>query len=79
VQAGAYYRDAFALAMVALPAQKPGVEIYTAQDLASGLSLRARRVYDGLSTQEALIFDCWYGVKCLDPDKAVRFAINMAA
>ncbi len=78
-QGGAYYRDAFALCMVQLPGNRPGVRIFTATDQASGLSLRAREVYDGISMINALIFDCWFGAKCIDPDKAIRFAINNAA
>lgn len=76
---GAYYRDAFALAMVALPANRPGVNIFTATNPNSGLSLRAREVYDGITMNAALIFDCWFGVKCLDPDKAIRVSVNLAA
>lgn len=75
----AYYRDAFALAMVALPGNRPGTNIYTAQNPNSGLTLRAREVYDGISLNNALIFDCWFGAKCIDPDKAIRIPINLNA
>lgn len=77
--AGAYYRDAIALAMVALPGNRPGVNIYTAQNPNSGLSMRAREVYDGITMNAAVIFDAWFGVKALDVDKMVRIAVNLNA
>jgi hypothetical protein len=67
-----FHRNAFALAMVPLPDRLPGIESFTASDPVSGLSLRARRWSTGIPAATYVALDCLCGVKCLDPNLAVR-------
>ena len=67
-----FHRNAFALAMASLPMDLPGAEAYTAVDDRSGLSIRARRFYDGNNSKLFMAMDVLYGVKTLDPNMAVR-------
>lgn len=79
MQAGGFYADAFALAMVELPREGPGVNFGVATDGTQGLSLRSREIYDPWRMERALILDGYFGVKTLDPDKGVRISVNLNA
>ena len=78
---GGFYADAFALAMVELPPGAAGVLSSVVGSREAGLSLRARLVYDAFSGigEKALLVDGMFGVKCIDPDKAVRVPVNLSA
>jgi hypothetical protein len=67
-----FHRNAFALAMAQLPMDLPGAEAFTASDPVTGLSVRARRFYDGNNSKLFMALDVLYGVKTLDPNLAVR-------
>lgn len=68
----AFHRQAFALAMGVLPDNLPGINVYTATDPVSGLSIRARRFAVGLTSQNYLGVDALWGVKTLNPNMACR-------
>lgn len=68
----AFHRNAFALAMGVLPSTLPGINVYTATDPASGLSIRARQFAVGLTAQIYLGVDALWGVKTLNPNMACR-------
>jgi hypothetical protein len=68
----AFHRDAFALAMGVLPDMIPGAEVSTVVDSSSGLSVRARRWYDGANAAQYIGLDALWGVKTLNGDLAVR-------
>ena len=70
----AFHRDAFALAMAPLTrmGSQLGAQIETVTDPASGISLRSRLYYEANSSAIHVALDCLYGVKVLDPNKAVR-------
>jgi hypothetical protein len=67
-----FHRNAFAYATAPLPTDLPGIEVFTAVDPVSGLSLRARRWGDGANSQVFQCIDALWGVKVLDPNMAVR-------
>lgn len=67
----AFHRDAFALAMGVLPDNLPGAEVFTVTD-SSGLSIRARRWYDGTNAKLYMGVDALWGVKTLNSNLAVR-------
>lgn len=70
----AFHRDAFALAMAPLTrmGSQLGAQIETVTDPASGISLRSRLYYEANSSAIHVALDCLYGVRVLDPNKAVR-------
>ena len=68
----AFHRGAFGLAMGVLPDNIPGIEVFTATDPATGLSIRARHFAVGLTAQQYLGVDALWGVKTLNPNLAVR-------
>lgn len=72
----AFHRDAFALAMAVLPDSLPGIQVFSATDEASGISLRARRWTDGLNAKQYLSVDALFGVACLNGNLAVRMYDN---
>jgi len=72
VQQLMFHRNAFALAMAPLPENLPGIEVSTASDPVSGLSVRARRWSTGLPAETYVALDALLGVKTLDPNLAVR-------
>lgn len=67
-----FHRNAFALAFAPLPMDMPGAEIFTAVDPVSGLSLRARRFYDGNNSKQYIALDALFGSATLDPNLSVR-------
>ncbi len=67
-----FHRNAFALAMVPLPMDMPGIDSFTSTDPVSGLAVRARRFADGHNSKVLVALDVLYGVKTLDPNMAVR-------
>ena len=67
-----FHRNAFALAMVPLPMDLPGIEAMTVSDPVMGLSVRARRFADGHNSKLIMALDVLFGVKTLDPNMAVR-------
>lgn len=69
-----FHRNAFALAMVPLPMDMPGIDSFTSTDPVSGLAVRARRFADGHNSKVLVALDCLYGVKTLDPNMAVRLS-----
>lgn len=70
----AFHRDAFALAMAPLTRMgaQLGAQIETVTDPASGISIRSRLYYEGNSSAVHVALDVLFGVKTLDPNKAVR-------
>ena len=70
----AFHRDAFALATAPLSrlGAQLGAQIETVTDVDSGISLRSRLYYEGNSSAVHVALDVLYGVKVLDPNKAVR-------
>lgn len=71
-QSLAFHRDAFALAMGVLPDSIPGADVFTVTDPNSGLSVRARRWYDGNNAVQYMGIDALWGVKTLNPNMAYR-------
>jgi hypothetical protein len=67
-----FHRDAFALAMGVLPDNIPGINVFTATDPVTGLSIRARHWAVGLTAQQYLGVDALWGVKTLNPNMACR-------
>lgn len=67
-----FHEHAFALAMAPLPDNLPGIEVSTAQDPVTGLSVRARRWADGNNSKVVVALDALYGVKTLNPQLAAR-------
>ena len=74
----AWHENALALAMVDLPSNMPGAVISMQTHAESGLKLRMRYVYDGVSAKSAVIADCLYGKKLVHPDMMVRHCVNLA-
>lgn len=72
----AFHKNAFALAMAVLPDNLPGIEVSTAIDTSSGLSMRARRWTDGLNAKQYIALDALYGVRTLNSNLAVRLYDN---
>jgi hypothetical protein len=69
----AFHKNAFAAVTVPLPMyQTSGIEMYTASDADTGLSVRARVFADGHTAQRYVVLDMYGGVSCLDPDLALR-------
>jgi P22 coat protein - gene protein 5 len=68
----AFHRDAFALAMAVLPDQIPGIDVFTATDAQSQLSVRARRWAEGSTAKQFIGLDALFGVKTLNSNMAVR-------
>jgi hypothetical protein len=52
-----FHRNAFALALAPLPDNLPGAESFTATDPVSGLSVRARRYYEGANSKLFMALD----------------------
>lgn len=69
-----FHRNAFALGMAPLSeaGNGRGAEIATVVDPVSGLSLRARRFYDGNTSTNYVSIDALWGIKTLDPNLACR-------
>lgn len=67
-----FHEKAFALVMIPLPMDLPGIDAFTTSDPVTGLSLRARRISDGNNSKVYMALDVLYGVKTLDPNLAVR-------
>jgi hypothetical protein len=69
-----YHRNAFALAMAPLSemGREFNVKVETVFDEASGIALRARMWYDADRSKTKVALDALYGVKCLDPNLAVK-------
>jgi len=72
----AFHRDAFALAMAVLPDNLPGIQVFSARDEQSGLSVRARRWTDGNNAKQYIGVDALFGVRTLNPNLAVRMYDN---
>lgn len=71
----AFHKDAFALVMVPLPMQMAnamGAKVATVADPVTGLSIRSRMYYVGNSSEVHIALDILYGVKCLNPNLAVK-------
>lgn len=70
----AFHRNAFALATAPLSTigNELGAKIATVYNEKNGLSLRSRIYYVGNSSEVHVALDILYGVKCLDPNLAVR-------
>lgn len=68
----AFHRDAFCLAMGVLPDNLPGADVFTVTDPQSGLSVRARRWYDGTNAKLYCGIDALWGVKTLNGNLAAR-------
>lgn len=69
-----FHRDAFALATAPLTtmANQLGARVETVVDDVSGIALRSRVFYVGDTSSVYVALDILYGVKTLDPNKAVR-------
>lgn len=74
-----FHRNAFALATAPLQSQagsaqarSQGIQVETAVDPRSALSLRARMWYDPDNSRNIMAFDVLYGYTVLDPNLAVR-------
>ncbi len=70
----AFHRDAFALAMAPLSTlgNELGARIETVTDPITNLSLRSRLYYEGANSKVFVAIDALWGVRTLDPNKAVR-------
>lgn len=69
----AFHKNAFAAVMVALPQYSGlGIEMFTASDPQTGLSVRARIFADGHTASRYVVVDAFGGVTTLDPDLALR-------
>jgi len=70
----AYHEHAFALAMAPLSTigAEVGARIASAIDPVSGITLRSRMWYDGDTSTVKIGLDALWGVKCLNPNLAVR-------
>jgi len=68
----AFHKNAFALAFGVLPDNIPGIEVFTATDPVTRLSIRARYFAVGLTAQQYLSVDALWGVKTLNPNMACR-------
>lgn len=62
----AFHRDAFCLAMAVLPDNLPGIQVFSATDNQSGLSVRARRWSDGANAKQYISVDALFGVRTLN-------------
>jgi len=74
-----FHRDAFALVTAPLPDASLGnlgVDVFTATDPVSGLSVRARRAYVDASSKVAVTVDVLFGGKTLNPNYAVVMRRN---
>lgn len=76
-----FHRDAFALVTAPLPDDSNflanlGVDVFTATDPISGLSVRARRAYVDGTAKVAITLDVLYGIKTLNPNYAVVMRRN---
>lgn len=69
-----YHEEAFAIVMAPLSdaGNGKGAEIGVAIDPETGLAIRAMRWYDPGDKKHFLSFDALWGVKTIDPNKAVR-------
>jgi len=67
-----FHRNAFAYVSAPLPDNLPNVEVFTAVDPVTGLSLRARRWADPDNSQVFQCVDALWGVKVVNPNMAVR-------
>ncbi len=74
VQNLAFHRDAFALAMAPLSdmGSQLGAQVATVTDPVTGLSLRSRLFYDADKSTVKVALDALWGVKTLNPNRAVR-------
>jgi hypothetical protein len=69
----AFHRNAFAAVMVELPMYSGlGIDMFTASDPDTGLSIRARIFADGHTASRYVVVDAFGGVATLDPDLALR-------
>lgn len=73
-----FHSHAFALAMAPLSdmGNELGAKIATVTDPVSNLTLRSRLYYDGNNSAVHVALDVLYGIKTLDPNKAVRLRSN---
>ena len=67
-----FHRNAFAIAFAQLPTNLPGIDVGTATDPVTGMSVRMRRWAEGKDAETFIAVDALYGVKTLDPNLAVR-------
>jgi hypothetical protein len=69
----AFHKNAFAAVMVALPQYSGlGIDMFTASDPESGMSVRARIFGDGHTASRFVVVDAFGGVASIDPDLALR-------
>lgn len=68
----AFHPNACALVVRPLEPPRGGANSYTAQDPATGLSIRATEGYNMTTKTEILSFDILYGIKAIQPELAVR-------
>lgn len=75
-----YHKNAFALAMSSLPTigNELGANVTVLQDPITGLTIRSRVYYMPDISEVRVALDVLYGVKCLDPNLAIR-AYNLIA
>jgi hypothetical protein len=73
----AFHQGAFALAMAPLSdiGNNIGARIATVDDPVTGLTLRSRIFYLGDASSVNVAIDVLYGVKTLNPNRAVRFRV----
>lgn len=67
-----FHRNAFALVFAPLPMNLPGVEVFTASDPVTQLSIRARRWTDADNSKQVFALDALWGQSTLDPNLGVR-------
>ncbi len=67
-----FHETALALVMAPLRDNQRDIEVFTATDAKSGLTVRARRWTDADNSKEMIALDCLFGVKVLSPNMAVR-------
>lgn len=70
-----FHRSAFALAFAPLPMTGNGIgaNMAVVQDPRTGMSVRSRLAYDDDDAAVHVTLDILFGVKCLDPNKAVIY------
>ena len=73
----AFHRNAFAAVMIELPQiQGQGADMYVASDPDTGLTVRARRFYDGHEADQYVVIDALGGIAVLDADLALRACVH---
>jgi len=84
IHAASYYsnimlnRNAFALAFAPLPmtGDGTGAKMAIVTHPKTGMSIRSRMAYDDTNARNVVTLDVLFGVKCLDPNKAVIYRRN---